>query len=163
MQFGEPFDELHGKQLNALCPLHKLALSEVKEAEERLQRYKSKINPLTLGAIFADVQKVAEKRWKGAASLHAQMDKTVKRIVSEGGILGSERLTYYNFGRRLFALIKNKPPQTWNDFIEGELLTYTKGYKLRRELLEKIKDAIVALTREWQEKRESEEGGSTQP
>jgi hypothetical protein len=138
-------------------------LSKVKEAEERLQRYKSKINPLTLGAIFADVQKVAEKRWKGAASLHAQMDKTVKKIVSEAGIIGSERITYYNFARRVFALIKNKPPQTWNDFIEGELLVFIKGYRLRRDLLEKIRDAIVALTREWREKMESEEVGSTQP
>jgi len=140
-----------------------LTLSEVTDAEERIHRYKAKRNPLTLGAVLADVEKVAEQRWKGVATLHAQIDKAVKRIVNEGGILGCERVTYYNFARRLFALIKNKPPQTWNDFIEGELLVFIKGYRLRRDLLEKIRDAIVALTREWREKRESEEGGSTQP
>jgi hypothetical protein len=138
-------------------------MSEITSVEERIQRYKAKRNPLTLGAVIADVEKVAQQRWKGAAAVHTEMDKILKKIVGEAGILGAERLTYYNFGRRLFAVLKNKPLQTWDAFIEGELLAYEKGYRLRRDILEKIKDAIVAFTKEWLEKKESGEVGGTQP
>ena len=137
-------------------------MSEVKSVEERVKKYKAKTNPLTLGAVISDAHRVQIDRWKVWAPLLTNIEGAVKRILNEEGVLGCMRVTYYDFARELFGLIRTKPESQWAAFKEGTIINYSKGYRADPKLLEKISDVVFALVKEWLEKMERGGVGSPQ-
>jgi len=137
-------------------------MGEVKSAEERIKKYKAKVNPMTLGAVIADANRVQVERWKFWVPLLTEIEKAVKRILDEDGLLGGMRVTYQDFARELFGQIRTKPDSQWSAFKEGLIVKYSKGYRADPKLLEKISGEVFTLTKDWLEKMRSGGVGSTQ-
>jgi len=127
-----------------------------------LKKYKAKTNPLTVGAILADVNRLQIDRFKVVNPILTEIDRVVKRILNEEGLIGCSRLTYHDFARELFGLIRNKPEVAWNAFKEGSILSYTKGYRADPKLLERIAGEVFALVKDWLEKMSGGGVGGTE-
>ena len=137
-------------------------MSGFKSAEERIKKYKAKYNPITIGAVVSDVNRIQIERYKVMTPILVEIESSVKEVLDRGGITGMLRVTYHDFARKLFATIRRNPESQWDTFKEGVLSYFVKAYRADRDLLESISKIVYTKTREWLDKMRGVEVGGTQ-
>jgi hypothetical protein len=106
--------------------------------------------------VIHSLQVDRKKKW---TVLAVEAEIAMKKVLNECGVIGTPRLLYYNCGRRLFSKFMQWPERVWDKIIQHNRAYFVGQDGVRPEVLDKIIEAIVRVTKEIKYKPVVVEGG----
>jgi len=135
-------------------------MSEEHEGEYSLTKIRAKLKPSRLIGILEAVDHIRDTRHTAWIKVMFRINKAVKAVLDEYGVVGLYRAFYYSYSKRLWKYLNKYPEAVWGKYIKATRDYYIDTCDLRADVLDKVAEAIVEAIKEMQEElaRMEEEG-----
>jgi hypothetical protein len=88
-----------------------------------------------------------------------KVDGAIKEVLNSFGVAGMIRVTYHDCGRKLFSSLLKYPEHAWDKLVKPIRAYYVNQEGVRPEVIDKVIEVVVQVTREIKYKPVVVEGG----